>query len=86
MGSSSTSGERSRLAGLYTAVYNSQLYQHGTASTSGAKGKVAATGALQALLCEHKDLRALYEPVFALLNLPEGAPGRPLCAGRGFPG
>ena len=77
--SSSSSSSSNKLADLYAAVYNSPLYQHGTAAASGTKGKEAASNALEKLVCKHADLRALYEPVFALLNLPEGAPGRKRC-------
>ena len=83
MGSSSSADSSSKHSSLYAAVYNSPFYQHGTASASGTKGKEAASIVLSKLMCEHADLRALYEPVFALLNLPEGSPGRPRCSVHG---
>jgi len=70
--------EQSVLGELYSALYNSPIYQHNTGS---GEEKAVVIAELNQVLCTHALLREAYAPVFDLLAMREGVhPQRPNCA------
>jgi hypothetical protein len=59
MGSSS-----SALSSIYTSIYNSPTYKHGT----GGEEKAQARDEVNLLLCSYQPLRQLFQPIFDMLG------------------
>jgi hypothetical protein len=56
--------DSSILTSLYTSIYNSEAYKHGT----GGEDKAVARAEVDKLICKQTPLRALYDPIFELLG------------------